>query len=253
MIPRTYAETALPETACQTLWRPVVLLHVPFTFLPRSSRRNRGVCGGVSPLSWQGLDSRARSCRPPAERYSMKALLSIGCPWSGPSLARAHGARTKPLPRRFAASSRTPQNRSAAHCFRVGAACRTKYQRMGARVVFTYHLPAASCARGSMVCGSEGPCDGGLQVHRAPLLAPEARRATDSPRSARRGAQVEDQGTLISAELAGGPFTAIHVADGRRWPSTFSGHDGQVDQVVVAGLRLGRRCVANQWRACFRR
>ena len=76
----------------------------------------------------------------------------------------------------------------------------------GARVVFTYHTPTASCARGTMMLFGETPCDGIIETKRCSACAlaalgmpkPLARAAAVVPNSALHAGR-DDHGTVEGA------------------------------------------------------
>jgi glycosyltransferase involved in cell wall biosynthesis len=104
----------------------------------------------------------------------------------------------------------------------------------GARVVFTYHTPTASCARGTMMLFGEKPCDGVIETKRcmACVLAasgmpkPLARAAAAVPETvyARAAAITEPSRPLSALRMPG------LIASGRR---RFFDFIGKVDHVVA--------------------
>ena len=104
----------------------------------------------------------------------------------------------------------------------------------GAQVVFTYHTPTVSCARGTMMCYGETPCDGLIEPRRCTactlaargLPTPIARLAADIP------ARLIDCANAVNWDAR--PLTALRIAgliaSGGRCFQTFM---CKVDHVVA--------------------
>jgi glycosyltransferase involved in cell wall biosynthesis len=104
----------------------------------------------------------------------------------------------------------------------------------GARVVFTYHTPTASCARGTMMLFGETPCDGIIETERclACVLA-----ASGIPKLLARAVAAVPDTLYARAAAIAGPSRSLSalripdlIASGRR---RFLEFIGKVDHVVA--------------------
>ena len=112
----------------------------------------------------------------------------------------------------------------------------------GARVVFTYHTPTASCARGTMMLFGEKPCDGTIETKRC-LACTFA--ALGIPRQlARAAAAVPNSVYTRMAPSTGIVETTVSVeytASDRVWASAFSRFHWQ-GRSRRRCLAMGERC-----------
>lgn len=82
-----------------------------------------------------------------------------------------------------------------------------KARTRGIPVVFTYHTPTVSCARGTLMLWGTTPCDGALHVARCAACALEG-RGMPKP-LAQLLAHVPTTGLAASAKLSGRAWTAV--------------------------------------------
>ncbi len=101
----------------------------------------------------------------------------------------------------------------------------------GARVVFTYHTPTVSGARGTMMLFGETPCDGIVETKRCTACALSARMPKPLARTA---AAVPDKLYRQAAAIHSRPLSALHIPglirSGRQ---RFLDFIGKVDHVVA--------------------
>jgi glycosyltransferase involved in cell wall biosynthesis len=104
----------------------------------------------------------------------------------------------------------------------------------GARVVFTYHTPTASCARGTMMLFGETPCDGIIETKRCMACA---LAASGMPKPLARAAAAVPSTLYAQAAAITGPSRPLSalripglIASGRQ---RFLDFIGKVDHVVA--------------------
>src|SRR5262249_2922489 len=83
---------------------------------------------------------------------------------------------------------------------------------LGANVVFTYHTPTVSCARGTMMLMGAAPCDGRLERHRCAACV-LAQHGVPVPLRGALAAMPQAIGNAMGrAGLAGRGFTALRLS-----------------------------------------
>ena len=82
----------------------------------------------------------------------------------------------------------------------------------GAKIVFTYHTPTVSCARGTMMRTGREPCDGKLNVRRCTACVLQSHGVPLLVRDALAMAPQVLGEALERAKLAGGIFTALRMS-----------------------------------------
>src|SRR5262249_23705591 len=81
----------------------------------------------------------------------------------------------------------------------------------GAKVLFTYHTPAVSCARGSMMLFGRQPCDGVMERRRCSVCTLVGRGAPRPFAALVAAIPARLQNRLGSPRLNGGLFTALRM------------------------------------------
>lgn len=180
---------------------PPLILHVPFTFFPeagggtevyvRSLAKNLSEFGFSSAVAAPGrTTSTAMHEGLAVYRFATRSSQNIEHAYGAPDETAARGfldviRKVSPaivhLHARTAAVSERLVDLAKAH---------------GAKVVFTYHTPTVSCARGTMLFEGKYPCDGRITHSRCVACALAARGA--SPRLAKLAATVPP---LISSQV----------------------------------------------------
>lgn len=156
--------------------RCMTVLHVPYTYFPDSAGgtevyvRNLAQAlrryGYASSVAAPGrMQGRYDECGVPVYRFRGDARNRLD---------RAYGAPDEVAAEQFRAI--VDEVRPAiVHLHARSAAVSDRLcdiaQAAGARVVFTYHTPAASCARGTMMLYGKEPCDGMLRRRRCVACA----------------------------------------------------------------------------------
>jgi glycosyltransferase involved in cell wall biosynthesis len=83
---------------------------------------------------------------------------------------------------------------------------------VGAKVVFTYHTPTVSCARGTMMRLGRWPCDGRLDVARCSACVLQSHGMPRPFRDLLAHVPQAVGAAVGNAGLAGGPFTALRMS-----------------------------------------
>jgi glycosyltransferase involved in cell wall biosynthesis len=85
-------------------------------------------------------------------------------------------------------------------------------REVGAKVVFTYHTPTASCTRGTMMRLGRIPCDGRLEVFRCAACMLQSHGVPPILRETLAAAPQVLGDSLERVGLAGGAFTALRMS-----------------------------------------
>jgi len=101
------------------------------------------------------------------------------------------------------------------HAFTRAASVRAARaaKRAGARVVFTYHTPTASCVRGTLLRDGHEPCDGALIAQRCAACLLESRGVPAAARAALSRAPVALGSVVASAGVTGRWVTALRARE----------------------------------------
>jgi glycosyltransferase involved in cell wall biosynthesis len=122
------------------------------------------------------------------------------------------------------------------HAFTRAASVRAARaaKRTGARVVFTYHTPTASCVRGTLLRDGHEPCDGALIAQRCAACLLESRGVPRAAREVLSRAPAALGSALASAHAAGRWVTGVRARE-----LTATRHDafrqliGECDAIVA--------------------
>jgi glycosyltransferase involved in cell wall biosynthesis len=192
------------------------VLHVSYTYFPDAAGGTEVyVAGLVEALRSRGLSSAVAA---PGEVDD--AYLHEGAPVfrfateRDADLDRAYGA---PDPR-AAQSFRAVITRLRPRIVHLHASTAAVSVRLvdaahevGAKVVFTYHTPAVSCARGTMMWMGRSQCDGRLDPHRCALCTLARHGVPPLLRNAIARTPHTVSDTLGRAGLSGGALTALRL------------------------------------------
>jgi glycosyltransferase involved in cell wall biosynthesis len=194
----------------------IAVVHVPYTYFPDAPGGTEVyVAGLVEALQPYGIPSAIAA---PGEADG--AYLHDGVPvfrfatGHDGGLAQAYGAPDPTAAQSFRAVIAHLRPRivhlhasTAAVSTRLGDAA----HEAGAKVVFTYHTPTVSCARGTMMWMGHAPCDGRLDRRRCTLCTLARYGVPPLLRNviARTPYAVGD--ALGRAGLSGGAFTALRL------------------------------------------
>jgi glycosyltransferase involved in cell wall biosynthesis len=101
------------------------------------------------------------------------------------------------------------------HAFTRAASVRVARaaKRTGARVVFTYHTPTASCVRGTLLHDGHEPCDGALVAQRCAACLLESRGVPLVAREVLSRAPAALGSALASAHVAGRWVTGLRARE----------------------------------------
>jgi len=214
---------------------PVQVLHVPYTYFPDAAGGTEVYVRALAArLGERGYASAIAAPGTSTERYICDGMMVYRFETDRrPRLELAYGAPDDLAAAGFRAilQQAAPQivhlhARTAA----VSEALVDAARGCGARVVFTYHTPTVSCARGAMMLFGKTPCDGRIQPGRCVactlqgLGVPEpaarlagAATATLGPRLAARAARLPLPNAaripLLVAAGGGGFASFMHKID----------------------------------------
>ncbi|HEX5063658.1 MAG TPA: glycosyltransferase [Kofleriaceae bacterium] len=101
------------------------------------------------------------------------------------------------------------------HAFTRAASVRAARaaKRTGARVVFTYHTPTASCVRGTLLRDGQEPCDGALIAQRCAACLLQSRGVPLVAREVLSRAPATIGSALVSAHVAGRWVTGLRARE----------------------------------------
>ena len=255
------------------------ILHVPYTYFPDPCGGTevyvRGLAQRLSALGYANAVAAPAAASAtyehaglPVHRFATDLRPRLDLAYGVPDEIAAEGFRT------IVAQARPDIVHLHARTAAVSERLVDVAHAAGARVVFTYHTPTASCARGTMMLFGETPCDGIIETKRCMACAlaasgmpkPLARAAAAVP-STLYAQAAGDHGTVGTA--VGAAHTGPHrvrpaalprfhrqgrsrgrgVAMGERCAQAQRGARGQ-DHIVPPGNRRalhrcrGRRCCA---------
>src|SRR5581483_7293712 len=195
---------------------PVRVLHIPYTYFPDPPGGTEvyvaGLVGGLRRAA-AGIGGAVAAPAAGEREYEYDGTpvyrFAAG---GGAALAQAYGAPDPGAAQSFAAVlARVRPDivhlhaRSAAVSERLVDCARD----IGAKVVFTYHTPTVSCARGTMLHLGRSPCDGVLDRRRCTACV-LAGHGVPPPLRGLLARTPEPVGCgLARAGLAGGAFTAL--------------------------------------------
>jgi glycosyltransferase involved in cell wall biosynthesis len=193
------------------------ILHVPYTYFPDpvggteiyvaslvAALRSHGLAGAVAAPA--EADAAYEHEDVPVFRFSTDRHAG---------LAQAYGAPDEAAARSFAALIARLRPRIVHLHARTGAVSGRLADiahRAGAKIVFTYHTPTVSCARGTMMWMGHAPCDGRLDRRRCTACVLAQRGVPSVLRDviARTPPALGD--ALGRAGLTGGAFTALRLS-----------------------------------------
>jgi glycosyltransferase involved in cell wall biosynthesis len=192
------------------------VLHVPFTYFPdpvggteiyvaalAAELRAHGFEGGVAAPA--EVDSTYVHKNIPVFRFACGIA----------DLASAYGAPDEDAAVSFRAILARSRPRIV-HLHALTAAVSDRLadvaRETGAKVVFTYHTPGVSCARGTMMRLGRTPCDGGLNVRRCTACVLQKHGVPPLVRDALAAAPQVFGEAIGRAGLAGGAFTALRMS-----------------------------------------
>lgn len=197
---------------------PVRVLHIPYTYFPDPPGGTEvyvaGLVGGLRRAA-AGIGGAVAAPAAGEREYEYDGTpvyrFAAG---GGAALAQAYGAPDLGAAQSFAAVlARVRPDivhlhaRSAAVSERLVDCAR----EIGAKVVFTYHTPTVSCARGTMLHLGRSPCDGVLDRRRCTACV-LAGHGVPAPLRGLLARTPEPVGCgLARAGLAGGAFTALRL------------------------------------------
>jgi glycosyltransferase involved in cell wall biosynthesis len=221
--------------------KSAAVLHVPYTYFPDAVGGTEVyVAGLVEGLRLHGIASAVAA---PGE--AQDAYLHNDVPVfrftteHRPDLNRAYGAPDRRAAQAFRAIISHLRPRIV-HLHAITAAVSVQLidaaRDLGAKVVFTYHTPTVTCARGTMMWMGREPCDGRLERRRctACVLAqhgvPHLLRSTI-------GRMPQAIGNALGwAGLTGGGFTAL------RLPSLIGAGHWRFDELMRKADRIVAPC-----------
>lgn len=193
------------------------VLHVPFTYFPEAAGGTEVyVAALATALESSGFGVAIAAPGATNLRYRHEDLRVFRfAGQAGPTLEHAYGSPDRAAADAFACLLHEIQPRIVhlhAHTAAVSHHLARDAKQHGAKVVFTYHTPTATCVRGTMMRRGLQACDGVLDVRRctACVLEQHMPRAlanviATSPQALGR--------TLAELKLAGGAFTALRMSD----------------------------------------
>jgi glycosyltransferase involved in cell wall biosynthesis len=196
---------------------PTDVLHVPYTYFPDPVGGTEVyVAGLVSALRDFGLISMVAA---PGEADA--AYAHDGVPVHRfarapiPGFASAYGTSDEDA----AVSFRAVLARARPRIVHLHARTAAVSERLvdaareaGSKVVFTYHTPTVSCARGTMMRLGRMPCDGKLDVNRCTACVLQSHGIPPLARDALASTPEVLGAALGRAGLAGGVFTALRMS-----------------------------------------
>jgi len=195
----------------------VDLLHVPFTYFPDAVGGTEiYVASLVEALRSQGV---AGAVAAPAEDEA--AYHHDGVPVfrfataRRPGVEQAYGAPDSTAARSFAALVAQLRPRIVHLHARTAAVSERLVDvahEAGAKVVFTYHAPTVTCARGTMMWMGQSPCDGRLDRRRCTACTLARHGVPPIFRDAIASIPQAVGDALGRAGLAGGAFTALRLS-----------------------------------------
>jgi glycosyltransferase involved in cell wall biosynthesis len=193
------------------------VLHVPFGYFPDPVGGTEiYVAGLIAALRAHGLEGGVAA---PGEAYAAYAHDQVPAfrfaRAASPTFASAYGAPDEDAVLSFRAvlAQLRPRivhlhARTAAVSERLVDAAREH----GAKVVFTYHTPTVSCARGTMMQLGRTPCDGKLDVRRCTACVLQSHGVPSLVRDALASTPQVLGEALGRAGLVGGAFTALRMS-----------------------------------------
>ena len=215
------------------------VLHVPYTYFPDAVGGTEvyvaGLAEALRPLGVHSaiaapgeVDDAYLHDDVPVFRFATER---------GADLDRAYGAPDPRAAQSFRALIARLRPRIVhlhAHTAAVSARLVDAAHDAGAKVVFTYHTPTVSCARGTMMWMGRAPCDGKLDRRRCTLCTLAQHGVPPLLRDAIARTPPAIGDALGQAGLAGGAFTALRLssligADHRR----FAELAHKVDRIVA--------------------
>jgi glycosyltransferase involved in cell wall biosynthesis len=218
---------------------PTRVLHVPYTYFPDASGGTEIYVRQLAlGLGERGISSAIAAPGAIAARYRLDGLdVYRFATDSRPRLELAYGVADEIAAegfRQIGAEVRPAIVHLHARTAAVSERLVEIAHESGARVVFTYHTPTVSCARGTMMLFGEQPCDGVIERRRCTACALVAHGA---PRwLAGPSARIPDGLGTLALRLPGGSkaATALAVVDLLRGSlRQFERLMGKVDHVVA--------------------
>jgi glycosyltransferase involved in cell wall biosynthesis len=224
-----------------------MILHVPFTYFPDAiGGTETYVAGLIQALRSHGALGAVAAPGESEAAYEHDDVSVFRFPVTRDALlASAYGAPDDTAARSFRAliARLRPQ---IVHLHARTAAVSERLvdtaHEVGAKVVFTYHTPTVSCARGTMMRLGRWPCDGRLDVARCAACVLQSYGMPRPFRDVLAHVPQAVGEAFGNAGLAGGAFTAMRMsaligAGNRRFDALM----GKVDRIVavcgwVAGL-----------------
>jgi glycosyltransferase involved in cell wall biosynthesis len=195
------------------------ILHVPYTYFPDApggteiyvaslitSLRKYGFDGAVAAPTRESHDASYRHDDISVHRFPIARQVRFEHSYGAPdevaaSSFRAVLARLKPHIVHF-----------HAHTAAVSVLLTDAAHDAGAKTVFTYHTPTASCARGTMMLMGKAPCDGALEVQRCTRCVLEANGLPAALRTVLASIPQSAGNCIGSIGLAGGALTALRMS-----------------------------------------
>lgn len=230
------ATTVVPRLGAGTA---VDVLHVPYTYFPDPSGGTEiYVAGLVEALRSHGIFGAVAA---PGEReaaYDHDDVSVRRFPVTHDALlAHAYGAADETAARSFGALVNDLRPRIVHLHARTAAVSERLVDiahEVGAKVVFTYHTPTVSCARGTMMRLGRAPCDGRLDVARCAGCVLQSHGMPSPFRDVLARLPQAVGEACGKAGLAGGAFTALRMpaligAAHRRFHALI----GKIDRIVA--------------------
>ena len=215
------------------------ILHVPYTYFPDPCGGTevyvRGLAQRLSMLGFANAVAAPAATSAtyehaglPVHRFATDLRAQLDLAYGVPDEIAAEGFRT------IVVQARPDIVHLHARTAAVSERLVDVAHAVGARVVFTYHTPTASCARGTMMLFGETPCDGIIETKRCMACA---LAASGMPKPlARAAAAVPSTLYAQAAAITGssGPLSALRIpgliTSGRQ---RFLDFIGKVDHVVA--------------------
>jgi glycosyltransferase involved in cell wall biosynthesis len=195
---------------------PVDVLHVPYTYFPDAVGGTEiYVAGLAETLRPLGVYSAVAAPGEADAAYDHDVPVFRFATDRRADLDRAYGAPDPTAAQSFCALIARLRPRIVhlhAHTAAVSGRLADAAHEAGAKVVFTYHTPAVSCARGTMMRMGRTPCDGKLDRHRCTscVLAQHGVPPLLRDMLARIPRAIGD--VLSGPGLTGGAFTALRLS-----------------------------------------
>jgi glycosyltransferase involved in cell wall biosynthesis len=193
------------------------VLHVPFSYFPDPVGGTEiYVAGLVAELRAHGLEGGVAA---PGEAYAAYAHDQVPvyrfARAASPAFASAYGAPDEDAVLSFRAVLDQVRPRIVHLHARTAAVSERLVDaahEQGARVVFTYHTPTVSCARGTMMRFGRTPCDGKLDVRRCTACVLQSHGVPPLVRDALASTPQLLGEALGRTGVSGGAFTALRMS-----------------------------------------